>query len=66
VLLKKAAGVEKGAKETGRQGAAGQVTRAQVVEIAKTKLPDLSAGSLEAAVRTVEGTARSMGIAVVD
>jgi large subunit ribosomal protein L11 len=66
VLLKKAAGIEKGAKETGRQGAAGQVTRAQVMEIAKTKLPDLSAGGLEAAIRTVEGTARSMGIAVVD
>jgi large subunit ribosomal protein L11 len=66
VLLRRAAGIEKAAKEPGRQGAVGQVTRAQVVEIAKTKLPDLTAGSLEAAVRTVEGTARSMGIAVVD
>ena len=42
----------------------GKVTKAQVEEIAKTKLPDLNAGSLEAAVRTIEGTARSMGIEV--
>ena len=65
VLLKRAAGLEKGAGTTGRQ-TVGQVTRAQVVEIAKTKLPDLTAGGVEAAVRTVEGTARSMGITVVD
>jgi large subunit ribosomal protein L11 len=65
VLLKRAAGLEKGAGTTGRQ-MVGQVTRAQVVEIAKTKLPDLTAGGVEAAVRTVEGTARSMGITVVD
>jgi len=65
VLLKRAAGLEKGAATTGRQ-TVGQVTRAQVVEIAKTKLPDLTAGGVEAAVRTVEGTARSMGITVVD
>jgi large subunit ribosomal protein L11 len=65
VLLKRAAGLEKGAGTAGRQ-TVGQVTRAQVVEIAKTKLPDLTAGGVEAAVRTVEGTARSMGITVVD
>jgi len=65
VLLKRAAGLEKGAATTGRQ-TVGQVTRAQVVEIAKIKLPDLTAGGVEAAVRTVEGTARSMGITVVD
>ena len=65
VLLKRAAGLEKGAGTTGRQ-TVGQVTRAQVVEIAKAKLPDLTAGGVEAAVRTVEGTARSMGITVVD
>jgi large subunit ribosomal protein L11 len=65
VLLKRAAGLDKGAGTTGRQ-TVGQVTRAQVVEIAKTKLPDLTAGGVEAAVRTVEGTARSMGITVVD
>jgi large subunit ribosomal protein L11 len=65
ILLKRAAGLDKGSREAGRQQA-GQVTRAQVVEIAKTKQPDLTAAGLEAAVRTVEGTARSMGIAVVD
>jgi len=65
ILLKRAAGLDKGSREAGRQQA-GQVTRAQVVEIAKTKQPDLTAADLEAAVRTVEGTARSMGIAVVD
>jgi len=65
VLLKRAAGLEKGAGTTGRQ-TVGQVTRAQVIEIAKTKEPDLTAGGVEAAVRTVEGTARSMGIRVVD
>ena len=65
VLLKRAAGLEKGAGTAGRQ-TVGQVTRAQVVEIAKAKLPDLTAGGVEAAVRTVEGTARSMGITVVD
>jgi len=65
VLLKRAAGLEKGAGTTGRQ-TVGQVTRAQVIEIAKTKEPDLTAGGVEAAVRTVEGTARSMGLRVVD
>jgi large subunit ribosomal protein L11 len=65
VLLKRAAGLEKGAGTTGRQ-TVGQVTRAQVAEIAKTKQPDLTAADLRAAVRTIEGTARSMGITVVD
>jgi len=65
VLLKKAAGLDKGAGTTGRQ-TVGQVTRAQVAEIAKSKEPDLTAANLEAAVRTIEGTARSMGITVVD
>jgi large subunit ribosomal protein L11 len=65
VLLKRAAGLDKGARETGRQ-AVGRVTRAQVIEIAKTKLPDLTAADVEAAVRTVEGTARSMGISIVE
>jgi large subunit ribosomal protein L11 len=44
----------------------GKVTRAQVEEIARTKLPDLNCSSVEAAVRTVMGTARSMGIEVVE
>jgi large subunit ribosomal protein L11 len=65
VLLKKAAGLDKGAGTTGRQ-VVGQVTRAQVADIAKSKEPDLTAANLEAAVRTIEGTARSMGITVVD
>ncbi len=64
-LLKRAAGLDKGAREAGRQ-AVGRVTRAQVIEIAKTKLPDLTAADVEAAVRTVEGTARSMGISIVE
>ena len=64
VLLLKAAKVEKGASKTGKEKV-GQVTHRQVEEIAKLKLPDLTAGSLAAAVRSVEGTARSMGIEVV-
>jgi large subunit ribosomal protein L11 len=63
ILLIKAAGVEKGSG-TPNKNKVGKVTRKQVVEIAQQKLPDLNAGSLEAAVRTVEGTARSMGIEV--
>ena len=64
VLLKRAAGVEKGSGEPGKKKV-GQVTRKQVEEIARTKMPDLTAASLEAAMRTVEGTARSLGIEVV-
>jgi large subunit ribosomal protein L11 len=63
ILLLKAAGLEKGSGEPNRNKV-GKVSKAQVEEIAKTKLPDLNAGSLEAAVRIVEGTARSMGIEV--
>ncbi|MBI5561709.1 MAG: 50S ribosomal protein L11 [Deltaproteobacteria bacterium] len=63
VLLLKAAGVEKGSKEPNKEKVA-RVTKKQVEEIAKLKLPDLTAGGLEAAVRTIEGTARSMGITV--
>ncbi|MHB1845487.1 MAG: 50S ribosomal protein L11 [Deltaproteobacteria bacterium] len=64
VLLLKAAKVEKGAQKTGKEKV-GKVTRKQVEDIAKLKLPDLTAGSLDAAVRSIEGTARSMGIDVV-
>ena len=64
VLLKKAAGVEKGSSEPNKKKV-GQVTKKQVEEIARTKMPDLTAASLEAAMRTVEGTARSLGIEVV-
>ncbi len=64
ILLKQAAGIAQASKEPNRIKV-GQVTRAQVKEIAKTKLPDLSANTLDAAVRIVEGTARSMGIEVL-
>ena len=65
VLLKKAAGVEKGSGEPNRMKV-GQVNRSQVKEIAQLKMKDLNASSLESAMRLVEGTARSMGIQVVD
>ena len=64
VLLKRAAGIAK-ASAIPHRDKIGKVTRAQVREIAQTKLPDLTANSLEAAMRIIEGTARSMGIDVV-
>jgi large subunit ribosomal protein L11 len=64
VLLAKAAKVEKGSGVPNKNKV-GQVTKAQVSEIAKTKLPDLNCDTLEAAIRIVEGSARSMGIEVV-
>ncbi len=64
VLLKRAAGLEKGSGEP-RKKMVGKVTKAQVEEIAKLKLVDLTAKDVEAAIRTVEGTARSMGLTVV-
>ena len=63
VLLRKAAGIPKGSGEPNRLKI-GKVTRAQVQEIAELKAPDLNAASVEAAMRMVEGTARSMGIEV--
>jgi large subunit ribosomal protein L11 len=65
VLLKKVAGLAKGSGTPNKEKV-GKVTKAQVEEIAKTKLPDLNCTSLEAAVKTVMGTARSMGIEVVE
>ena len=65
ILLIKAAGIEKGSGVPNRDKV-GRVTKDQVVAIAKQKMPDLNAASLEAAVRTIEGTARSMGIEVQD
>jgi len=65
VLLKEAAKIEKGTGLAGKE-TAGSVTRAQVREIAQRKLADLNAGSLEAACRIIDGTARSIGIEVVD
>jgi len=64
VLLKKAAGIEKGSSEPGKTNV-GKVTRAQVREIAELKMRDLTAEDLEAAEKTVEGTARSLGLEVV-
>ncbi len=64
VLLKKAAGLDKGAQEPGK-ATVGEVTKAQVQEIAQLKMADLTSASIEAAVRTVEGTARSLGLKVV-
>ncbi|MFQ5465961.1 MAG: 50S ribosomal protein L11 [Thermodesulfobacteriota bacterium] len=63
ILLLKAAAVEKGSSEPNKVKVA-KVSRAQVEEIARLKMPDISAGSIEAAVKTIEGTARSMGITV--
>ena len=63
VLLRKAAGVDKGSGEPNKKKV-GTVTKAQVEEIARTKMPDLNAASLEAAIKTIEGTARSMGLEV--
>lgn len=63
ILLRKAAGIEKGSGEPNKKKV-GKVSKAQVEEIAKTKLPDLNAASLEAAVRIIEGTARSMGLEI--
>jgi len=65
VLLKKAAGVEKGSA-TPPRGKVGKVTRAQVREIAELKMKDLNAINIEGAMRQIEGTARNMGLEVVD
>jgi large subunit ribosomal protein L11 len=63
ILLKKAAGIESGSA-TPHTTKVGKVTRAQLEEIAKTKMPDLTAADLDAAVRTIAGSARSMGLNV--
>ena len=65
ILLLRAAGIEKGSPMPNKNKV-GKVTRAQVEEIAKTKLKDLTAADLAAAMNTVSGTARSMGIEVTD
>ncbi len=65
-LLRKAAGIEKGAGEAGREAAVGTVTPAQVREIAEVKMRDLNANDVEAAAKIIEGTARSMGIEVAE
>ena len=63
VLIKKAAKVDKGSPKP-HTDKVGKLTRAQAEEIARTKTPDLTAGDLDAAVRTIAGSARSMGITV--
>ena len=65
-FLKKAAGVEKGAQTTGKGSTVGRVTMAQVREIAEQKMVDLNANDLDAACRMVIGSARSMGLDVVE
>jgi len=64
VLLRQAAGVDKGAPTPGRESV-GTVTRAQLTEIARIKMPDINANDIEAAKKQIAGTARSMGIKVV-
>jgi large subunit ribosomal protein L11 len=64
VLLKQAAGIAKASKEPNRVKV-GKVTRKQVEDIARTKMPDLNAFTLDAAVKIIEGTARSIGVEVV-
>ena len=64
-MLKRAAGVEKGSSEPNKTKV-GRVTSKQLREIAELKMPDLSAETLDAAIRTIAGTARSMGIEIVD
>jgi large subunit ribosomal protein L11 len=63
ILLLRAAGIQKGSGVPNKTKV-GKVTKQQVADIAKTKMPDLNAASLEAAIKTVEGTARSMGLEV--
>lgn len=65
VLLKKAAGVEKGSANPPREKI-GKVTRSQVREIAEIKMKDMNANDIEGAIRQIEGTARNMGIEIVD
>ncbi len=64
-LIKKAAGLKSGSKEPGKISG-GTITRAQLAEIAQTKMADLSANSIEQATKIIEGSARSMGLTVVE
>ncbi len=65
VLLKKAAGIEKGSAEPNKQKV-GTVSRTKIREIAETKMPDLNCYDVDAAMRIIEGTARSMGLEVAE
>lgn len=65
VLIQKAAGIPKGSSQPNKQKV-GTITRAQLQEIAQTKMPDLNANDIEAAMKIVEGTARNMGVGITD
>jgi large subunit ribosomal protein L11 len=65
VLIQKAAGIQKGSSQPNKQKV-GKITRAQLQEIAQTKMPDINANDIEAAMKIVEGTARNMGVTIVD
>lgn len=65
VLIKKAAGIDKGASEPNKQKVA-TITRAQLKEIAETKMPDLNANDIDAAMNIVAGTAKNMGVLIAD
>ncbi|WP_254563720.1 50S ribosomal protein L11 [Oscillatoria sp. HE19RPO] len=65
VLIRKAAGIERGSGEPNRKKVA-EISRDQLREIAQTKMPDLNANDIEAAMKIVEGTARNMGVTVAD
>lgn len=65
VLIQKAAGIERGSGEPNRKKV-GSISRAQLRDIAQTKLPDLNANDVDAAMRIVEGTARNMGVTIND
>ncbi len=65
VLIRKAAGIEKGSAQPNNQKV-GSITRDQLKEIAQTKLPDLNANDIDAAMNIVEGTARNMGVTIKD
>ena len=64
-LLRKASGIKKGSGEANREKV-GTISRTKIEEIAKTKMPDLNTANLESAMRTIEGTAKSMGLVVED
>lgn len=65
VLIRKAAGIEKGSGQPNKENV-GSITRAQLQEIATTKMPDLNANDIEAAMNIVGGTARNMGVSIVE
>jgi large subunit ribosomal protein L11 len=65
VLIKKKLGIEKGSA-TPNKSKVGRITKKQIEEIAKLKMPDLNAAGIESAMRSIEGTARSMGVEVID